>query len=83
MPAFGDVLRQKRGQMTRAELAEKTGMLVTHIADLENGRYPNPSSETLFKLAAALEIDCRLFAECDFSGEKKPAPGKRGRPKKK
>lgn len=82
MATFGEKLREVRGEMSRADLSEKSGISVSYIASLEINRYPNPTTETLFKLASALGVGCDVFADCDFSGDKPPKKRPRGRPKK-
>lgn len=55
---FGNRLRKLREQrqMTLRYLADRAGLSYSFIASLEKGRY-NPSRETIFALAAALETD--------------------------
>ena len=83
MPLFGDKLRELRGETPRKELAEKSGITVSYLANLENNRYPNPSVGTVYKLARALGVGCEAFDGCDFTGETSPTPkAGPGRPKK-
>ena len=55
---FGKRLRKLREQrqMTLRYLADRADLSYSFIASLEKGRY-NPSRETIFALAAALETD--------------------------
>lgn len=46
-------LRMKRG-LTQVELAKKLRMKQAHLAMLESGAKPNPTLETLRRLAKAL-----------------------------
>jgi putative transcriptional regulator len=48
-------LRFERGEMTQAELAEKTGVTRQTINAIEQGKY-SPSLEVAFAIAAALEV---------------------------
>ncbi len=48
-------LRFERGEMTQAELAEKTGVTRQTINAIEQGKY-SPSLEVAFGIAAALEV---------------------------
>lgn len=47
-------LRFERGEMTQAELAEKTGVTRQTINAIEQGKY-SPSLEVAFGIAAALD----------------------------
>jgi transcriptional regulator with XRE-family HTH domain len=69
-------LRERAG-LTQAGLAEKAGMKVGGIRDLEQG-INSPRWETVVDLAAALGVDCRAFLEAPAAA---PEP-KRGRPPK-
>jgi len=55
---IGGKLRFYRGQngMTLKELAERTGLSISFISDIENGR-KNPSVENLQKLADGLGVN--------------------------
>ena len=53
----GQVLRQQRDKagLTQQQLAEKAGLLQSHISRIERGEY-SPTNKTLTKLAAALGV---------------------------
>lgn len=67
-------LRKESG-LTQAELADKAGMSIGGLRDLEQGRNA-PSWETVVIIAAALGVDCRAFQV------EKPEAKQPGRPKK-
>jgi transcriptional regulator with XRE-family HTH domain len=69
-------LREAKG-LSRQQLAEKAGLKVGGIRDLEQGRRL-PGWETVLALAEALSVTPNAFTEPPAG---KPAP-KRGRPKK-
>jgi DNA-binding XRE family transcriptional regulator len=58
----GVCLRGGRGKegLTQKQLAELTGIAQHHISEMENGKRPI-GKETAKKLAAALDIDYRMF----------------------
>ncbi len=58
----GVCIRGGRGKegLTQKQLAELTGIAQHHISEMENGKRPI-GKETSKKLAAALNIDYRLF----------------------
>lgn len=68
--AFPDLLGQEpqvalrayrhREDLTQKQLAERTGIPQHHISEMENGKRPI-GKETAKKLAAALNIDYRVF----------------------
>ena len=82
MKSFGATLREVRGRTDRKELAEKAGFSVHYLDDLENGRYPNPTANTVFKLARALGVSSEVFAQCDYKPDTSRANKAQGRPKK-
>jgi transcriptional regulator with XRE-family HTH domain len=49
-------LRTRRG-LTQKELAERTGLRVRTIRQLERGDAPRPKPTTVAKIAAALDVD--------------------------
>ena len=55
---FGQLLRGYRGRsgLTQQELAERAGLSVTAISELERGVHPTPHSKTVQCLAAALQL---------------------------
>lgn len=48
---------RKEKKLTQSALAEKSGVSLNTIFSFESGRRENPTSETISKLAAALEVD--------------------------
>lgn len=52
-------LRQEK-KMSLRYLADKAGISYSYLCNVENGKY-KPSSDTLFKLSKALEIDFKSF----------------------
>lgn len=54
---LGELIRvhRKQNQLTIEEVAEKVNMDEKHLSKLENGKH-NPTSITLFKLIAILNI---------------------------
>jgi DNA-binding XRE family transcriptional regulator len=62
---FGPVLkalREKAG-MTQEQLADKAGVPVATIRDLEQGRRTDPSWSTICNLATGLEVDLNTLAQ--------------------
>lgn len=59
---LGELIRKYRrqNQLTIEEVAEKVDMDEKHLSKLENGKH-NPTSITLFKLIAVLDIPCDFF----------------------
>ncbi|WP_103029995.1 helix-turn-helix domain-containing protein [Salinibacter altiplanensis] len=58
-PRFGRKMRsirQMRG-MTQVEIAEKADVGHTYISRIENGHAPPPSTETIVRVADALDAD--------------------------
>lgn len=57
-PRFGDLLRQHRRArgLTQEQLAERTGLSVRGISDLERGARNIPYQETILRLIAGLEL---------------------------
>jgi len=70
-------LRRAAG-LTQPELASKTGLSKSYVADLEQGRY-EPSWSTVLAMATALGVKCDAFTEPPASSE----PQGRGRPSSK
>ncbi|MCA9864373.1 MAG: helix-turn-helix transcriptional regulator, partial [Thermomicrobiales bacterium] len=56
--SFGDLLRARRlaGGLTQAELAERAGLSVRGLSDLERGARGRPQRETVQRLLAALAV---------------------------
>ena len=69
-------LRQQ-AQLTQAQLAKRTGLATSSIADLEQGRR-EPSLSTALKLAQAFGVQVTAFE----APAKSTKPAKRGRPRK-
>jgi transcriptional regulator with XRE-family HTH domain len=57
----GEKLRYERraAGLTQAELAERSGVAQSTIAQIEGGARPNPHPGTLKKLAEALSVETR------------------------
>ncbi|WP_300158732.1 helix-turn-helix transcriptional regulator [Solidesulfovibrio sp.] len=55
--AFGNQLKKirKKKQLTQLQLAEKSGLSLKHLGEIERGR-GNPSLESLNNLAEALDL---------------------------
>jgi transcriptional regulator with XRE-family HTH domain len=71
-------LRERAG-LTQQQLADRAGLKLGGIRDLEQERN-KPMWETVLALAGALGVDCNAFAtEPTTSAEERP---KRGRPRK-
>lgn len=62
--SFGEMLRKLREQrgLSQEQLAFETGIHRTFVSQLERG-LKTPSLATLFKLAAALEIDASQMVQ--------------------
>lgn len=88
MATFGQrlqELREKAG-LSQSQLAEASGVPVWSLRGYEQGRR-DPLWDVVFKLAAALGTDCRVFADCqrvtaetEAASAPAPSPAKRGRP---
>ena len=50
---------RKKLKLTQTEIAEKAGMTVSRWNDIESGRKPNVTVDTLSTIAAALGCDAR------------------------
>lgn len=48
-----------RASLSQGQLAEKSGVDQPIISRIENGHVTNPAFDTVYKLAAALDIDPR------------------------
>jgi transcriptional regulator with XRE-family HTH domain len=73
---FGQRLQELRTQagLSQSQLADRSGIPVWTLRGYEQGRR-EPLWNVLFKLADALGVDCRAFAEC--AGADAPASAKR------
>ena len=71
---FGDLLRERRvvAGLTQEELAERAGLSVRGISDLERGARARPHRDTLLRLADALAI--QGAARAAFVGAARQAP---------
>ena len=54
------VKRRKELELTQSELAQRTGMARENITRFESGRYI-PSLEIMVKIAAALEMELKIY----------------------
>lgn len=68
------ILRTAAG-LSREQLAEATGLARGTVRDYEQGKR-KPTLESAVKLAAAVNVDCRVFADCDDIADK-PTPKRR------
>jgi transcriptional regulator with XRE-family HTH domain len=50
-------LREKAG-LTQQDLAIKSGLSVSNLSQIEQGKTPDPRMSTLLALASALGVDC-------------------------
>lgn len=82
MPFPHRKFRNKRDELglTRAELAERSGLTPRYVEALEQGRKPNPTQDTIEGLCRALGVTCEFFFSADDPGTDEPPA--RGRPKK-
>lgn len=70
---IGQKIRALRGEnnnMTQEALAERSGLSRSAIANLENGRYPSVTTETLARIAGGLGVPVHVLfgAEADPTG---------------
>ena len=58
---FADAVKVMREQrhLTKAELAERSGLAPSYLSRLESGDYKSPSIETLVSIARGMEMDPR------------------------
>jgi len=77
--SFAGRLRELREQatLTQQQLADKAGLKLGAIRDLEQGRH-GPTWETVLALGEALDVECNAFTQ---PPEQRHPPG-RGRPAK-
>lgn len=78
---LSDKLRELRAKagLTQAALAERCGLPLGNVRNYEQG-IRHPSWDTMFKLADALGVDCRVFKDCKPTPPKAKSPApKRGR----
>lgn len=71
MLAIGKMLREKRKDKgyTQQELADKTNLSRSYIADIEAERY-TPSLNTIIKVARCLDLDLNFLQENDGNTSK-------------
>lgn len=76
MGQFADNLKRLRAdaKLTQAKLADRAGLSLTGITDLEQGRR-EPSWSTVQSLCTALGVDCTAFDEA-VKPAKKPKKAK-------
>ena len=79
---FAERLKQLRDRagLSQSGLAAESGMSLGAIHDYEQGKR-EPSLRSAVKLAGALGVDCRAFADCE-EGPPPKAKRPRGRPRK-
>jgi tetratricopeptide (TPR) repeat protein/transcriptional regulator with XRE-family HTH domain len=68
---FGDLVRRHRAaaELTQLELAERTGMSVRAISDIERGRTSRPHPNSVLLLARALGVPERALTDLILAGE--------------
>jgi transcriptional regulator with XRE-family HTH domain len=83
---FGARLRELRegAGLTQQQLADRAGLKIGGIRDLEQGINRRPLWDTIQALAEALGVDCRAFQEepADTSPRGRGRPPKAAAPKK-
>jgi len=76
--SFGDYLQRKRSAlMVQRELADRIGVSVAYISDVENGRRDPPPYDKLLLIADALSLkgqDRTLFFDLAGKGRKEVSP---------
>src|SRR5260370_22326826 len=79
--AFGELLRRHRvaASLTQQELAERAGLSVRGISDIERGLRPSPHGDTAERLAQALALDPEQQAELLAERMPRIAAGTAGR----
>jgi transcriptional regulator with XRE-family HTH domain len=80
MTTFAKRLRELRDKsgLTQEALARTSGLSLGNIRNYEQG-VRQPRWQGIFKLAAALGVDCRVFAECVGAEREDEKPKKRNR----
>lgn len=78
-PRFGELLRHHRAGLglTQEELAERSGLSVRAIRNLELGRTERPQPQTVRLLASALELAHAEYDELRTVARRTPLPGER------
>jgi transcriptional regulator with XRE-family HTH domain len=82
VPTFAERLRERREKvgLTQEQLADKSGVPLSSLRNYEQGNR-EPYWHVAFRLAAALDTDSRVFADCVPDTEAKPARAKKGKSK--
>ena len=62
---------RKKANLSQNQLASKTGLTVTSIANLEQGVVKEPSIQTMFKIADALNVSLDELVGRKFKSSKK------------
>jgi transcriptional regulator with XRE-family HTH domain len=80
---FGERLQRLRNEagLTQMGLADRAGVPLTSLRNWEHDRR-EPLVSVLFKLAAALGVDCRAFADCIGADQAELPAKKKGRKRK-
>src|SRR5215470_12785338 len=75
-PSFGALLRQHRLErgLSQEALADKAGVSLRGISDLERGARRAPHPATIGRLAAALELDADTRSSLVAAGRRAPRP---------
>jgi len=78
MMSFGDFLQQRRSSMMRQKvLAEKLGITVSYLCEIENGRKDPPQYELVVKIADVLNLkgtDRERFFDLAGKGRNEVSP---------
>jgi len=76
--SFGDFLQQRRSSMMRQKvLAEKLGITVSYLCEIENGRKDPPQYELVVKIADVLNlkgVDRERFFDLAGKGRNEVSP---------
>jgi DNA-binding SARP family transcriptional activator/DNA-binding XRE family transcriptional regulator len=77
LPAFGILLRARRqhAQLTQQELAQRAGMSVAAIRDLEQGRRLSPRRRSMARIIEALGLDNHGAVELEQAASETGRPG--------
>jgi transcriptional regulator with XRE-family HTH domain len=80
---FGARLQRLRSAagLTQAQLAERAGIPLTTLRNWEHDRR-EPMASALFKLANALNVDCRAFQDSIVAAQAEPPAKKKTRKSK-
>lgn len=60
-------LREKRIEsgLSKTELAKASRVALSYISEMENGKYKNPSTDTICRLCKALNCSPNDLIDCD------------------